>query len=291
MCLPVFAMPQLCYKKRVVEKRLHCLTNLPALFIPSSLLWHYMLPPLHSAPHKTSRCLLSSFIRLCFTAFTWQPRCLLHSETNSSTDSHVKSSLQWTLHLLSSALPPTPAQEVTWAWPSGTSSCPRRERRREGRKALRFPWGTSLLWVTAEADTLQQSSRQDWGPRLHKSSRSECSKTFVSRLSHPLPCAEMWSYSFLHHPLYSLKLTCLPFHHKPTPRPSWLKPTWPMRWTLWGWPCSPQENLMPQITALPPCRDCSRVVMCAFLCGYTPLTCLPILQQLCNSLIAARIIL
>lgn len=166
-----------------------------------------MLPPLHSAPHKTSRCLLSSFIRLCFTAFTWQTRCLLHSETNSSTDS---SSLQWTLHLLSSALPPTPAQEVTWAWPSGTSSCPRREHRREGRKALRFPWGTSLLWVTAEADTLQQSSRQDWGPPLHKSSRSECSKTFVSRPSHPLPCAEMWSYSFLFHPLYSLKLTRLP---------------------------------------------------------------------------------
>jgi len=58
-----------------------------------------------------------------------------------------------------------------------------------GKETTEISMGTLLLWVTAEADTLQQSSRQDWGPPFHKSSRSKCSKPFVSSLSHPFPCA------------------------------------------------------------------------------------------------------
>lgn len=44
------------------RKRSLCLTSLPALFIPSSLFCHHILPPPHPTPHKTSGCLLSSFI-------------------------------------------------------------------------------------------------------------------------------------------------------------------------------------------------------------------------------------
>lgn len=181
-----------------------------------------------------------------------------------------------------SALPPTPAQEVTWAWPSGTSPCPRREGRREGRKAPRFPWGTSRLWVTAEADTLQQRSRQDWGPPFHRSSRSKCSKTFVSGLSHPLPRTETRLHCSFSITFCSLQLRDV---FPPTTNPLWEHPAQNPH-SPRG---EPQENLRVLNTALPPDRASSRAVMRAFLCGRTPLTCLPILRQPSNSLIAARI--
>lgn len=175
------------------RKRPLSLTRL-LLCLSPPLFCHHILPPPHTTPHKTSSCLLSSFIHPASLP-SLGSLSVYCTQKQTALPIRVKCSLWWALHLLSSALPPTPAQEVTWAWPSGTSSHPRREHGREGRKALRFPWGTSLLWVTAEADTLQQSWRQDWGPPFHKSSRSKCSKPFVSSLSHPLPCAETWSYS------------------------------------------------------------------------------------------------
>lgn len=77
-------------------------------------------------------------------------------------------------------------------------------------------------------------------------------------------CRDMIVFLFPHHPPCALKLWDVsPSTTNPLCEMSYLKPTQSMRRTLWSWPHCLQKKLMTLNIALPPCRDCSRVVMCA----------------------------
>lgn len=111
--------------------------------------------------------------------------------------------------------PASPAQEATWAWPSGSSSLSRREHRREGGKAPACPRGTSLPRVPAEADKIQQiPSRTGALPPtdLH-------GQNVPNPLSHvSLTLCPVQTHD--HNPFSLPPSLCisLPFHHKPAPR-------------------------------------------------------------------------
>lgn len=162
--------------------------NKPACSIqPSSLFCHHILLPPHPTPFS---CLLSSFIHPASPHLlgslsvycTQKQTALLILMSNVAHGGHfASSSVHFHRPQLRKSLEHDQVEPAHT--PEGNTGG------REG-KVLRFPWGTSLLWVTGEADTLQLSSPQDWGPPFHKSSRSKCSKPFVSSLSHLLPCTE-----------------------------------------------------------------------------------------------------
>lgn len=171
------------------RKRPLCLISLPALFIPSSLFCHHILPPPHPTPHKTSSCLLSSFIHPAslpslgsLSVYCTQKQiALLILTLNVACGGHFTSSA---VHFHRPQL--MKSLEHDQVEPAHTP-----EGNTGGREGKHWDFHGALHFC----GSLLRQTLSSRAPGRTKSSRSKCSKPFVSSLSHSLPCAETWSYS------------------------------------------------------------------------------------------------